>query len=273
MDIVVNQEIGLVPEGAKPISCQCNFYHQLLSSLTEPTHAPPVADLLRRFHGLEGHWVVVSPIHWQATHNDAMIIRAGQTLVLSDAESRLWFDALSAFLASENTHVHYHDAHTWLLQCKDMPHIRAKPVHHVLHQSMMTELKGLDETHFWQRFMTEIQMFFSAHALNEARLGLNSINGLWIWGDGILHEKVDIPIYCDEPLFKLASLLSTQVNDVKTSTRFAKNGLILYSVLSKQDEQRLQTQLQNTATQWYWNNVAYLSKPKRWWSRLIERVY
>ena len=273
MDIVINEEHALAPVGTTPLPHQGHFYHQVLSSIAYPTDFPPVADLLRLYHGLtEGPWVIASPIHWQATHNDAMIVASAATLQLSDDESRRWFDALSAFVASENINLYYHDAHTWLLQCKDRPQIVAQPVHKLLHQSMMLELKRLDETLFWQRLITEIQMFFSAHLLNNSRPGLYPINGVWIWGGGRLPGLVDIPFYCDEPSFKLASLLTTQVIDVNTSRIFAKNGVLLYSSLDAQEHVFLQTKLQKNTVQWYWSNVAYLSKPKSWLSRLMGKI-
>jgi len=144
------------------------------------------AEQLRRYHKLEGRWLIVSPIHWQATHNDAMIIACNETLDLPDAESRLWFAALTEFLVHDKVKLHYHDAYTWLIQFEESPPINAKPVHRLLQQSMMQQLQALDSTLFWSRFITENQMFFSEHSLNKARAGRYPINGVWIWGDGDL---------------------------------------------------------------------------------------
>lgn len=272
MHIVVNEERSLAPVGITPLIHHGNFYHHVLSCLAYPLDSPPVGDLLRRYHGLDGQWLVASPIFWQATHNDAMIVSSGDELNLSEKESRRWFVALAEFVAADNINLHYHDAHTWLLQYDARPLIFAKPVYKMHHQSMMPALKALDKTLFWQRFITENQMFFSGHVLNKARIGLHPINGLWIWGGGQLRERVDTPMYCAGSLAKLASLVSINVNDLETTQRLAKNGVVLLKSLSADELLTLQTRLQKYTTHWYWNNVAYLSKPKSFMSRLMGRL-
>ncbi len=141
------------------------------------------------YHKLDGHWLIASPIHWQATHNDAMIIACNETLDLPDAESRLWFSALAEFLVHDKVQLHYHDAYTWLIQFEESPPINARPVHMLLQQPMMQQLQALDATLFWSRFLTENQMFFSEHSLNKARAGRYPINGVWIWDDGDLNAR------------------------------------------------------------------------------------
>jgi hypothetical protein len=273
IDIVINAELDAAPAGSEPLPHQANFYHNILACLGYSNESPPVADLLRSYHGLEGEWLVVSPIHWQATHNDAMIVASGHDLGLSDSASRLWFAALAEFVALDNIKLHYHDAATWLLQAEGKPQLTAKPVHTLHHQSMMPELKRLDDTLFWQRFITENQMFFSAHALNKTRTELYPINGLWLWGGGQLHKRVKNPLICsDDGLVRLANLLSTHVSAYGHGPSVAQNSVLLLNELSLDEQFALQTQLQKNTVRWYWNNVAYLSKPKSWLSRLIERV-
>ena len=283
MDIVINKEIASPPECALKIPYQANFYHNLLTCLDYPLSGeqakgpkadedlyPPIANLLAQLHDLKGNWLIISPIHWEATHNDAMITAFGSALELSDKESHQWFDALSEFLAPLTYRLFYHDAYTWLLQCDGQPTITAKPIHNLLHQSMMPELKNLDETLFWQRFITETQMFFSTHPLNKARLGVHSINGLWVWGAGPLGAPVQKPLICNEPnLLKLSQLLSTKVISGQFPQNPAKNSVLLLEDLNQPDRILLEEQFQSYTVRWYWNNMAYLTKPKRWWSRII----
>lgn len=263
MDVVINSDINTVPEGSLPIINQGDYYHNILTCLGYPIDFPPVADLLRRYHGLEGDWLIASPIYWQATHNDAMIMASGSALQLSDQESQGWFAALVDFVQPNKVHMHYHDAHTWLIQVKEHPRITAKPVHMLLHQSMTPQLKALDSTLFWQRFITENQMMFSGHPLNKARMDRYPINGLWIWGGGQLQSRSKRPFICnDEQTFKLAALLSTQVSYLQPGESLKKNTVILSSA---NQAEGLQTQLQKYTVRWYWNNVAYINKPQHWW--------
>lgn len=270
MDVVINSDINTEFEGGLPIVNQGDYYHNLLTCLGYPIDAPPVADLLRRYHGLDGDWLIASPIYWQATHNDAMIMASGSELQLSDQESQRWFSVLDEFVRADKTKLHYHDANTWLIQVDEHPEITAKPVHRLLHQSMTDQLKALDPTLFWQRFITENQMMFSQHSLNNSRMDTNPINGLWVWGGGHLNSQLQRLLVCDdEQTFKLAGLLSTQVRYLQPGKKLDKHAVIL----STPDQvARLKIQLQKNTVRWYWNNKAYLTQPQNRWSRLWRTV-
>ena len=201
MDIIINSTTSRVGETVPK-----NYYHNILNCLGYPPNHPPVADLLRRYHKLEGQWLVASPIYWQATHNDAMIMACDDALDLLDDESRRWFVALSKFLVHDKVKLHYHDAYTWLIQFKESPPINTIPVHMLLQQSMMQQLQTLDSTLFWSRFITENQMFFSEHALNKARAGRYPINGVWIWGGGDLKARVTRTMVCGDRTWNLTKI-------------------------------------------------------------------
>ena len=272
MDIVINAEIAERPENGMPISCQGNYYHHILACLGDSNDVPPVADVLRRYHDLDGQWLIVSPVHWQATHNDAMIVATGHELQLSEEESRLWFTALSEFMAFDHIHLHYHDAYTWLLQSDGKPPITARTLHALRHQSMMPEIQTLDSTLFWPRLITETQMLFSSHPLNKSRTEKYQINGVWIWGSTLKHTVRSKPLVChDGRLIKLAKLLSTDVKAYPSLASLSKNSVLLCSEINEDEHALLQTRFQNETVHWYWNNMAYQSKPKSLWSRLRGR--
>jgi hypothetical protein len=132
------------------------------------------AQMLQKQHGLTGVWMIASPVHWEATHNDAMICYAGATLNLSDEASRRLLMMFADFIAEDNIRLHYHDATTWLLQAEGRQAPKALPVSQLLNQSIKPALHALEETPYWLRFMTEAQMFFSAQS--------SIVNGLWVWG-------------------------------------------------------------------------------------------
>ncbi len=245
-----------------------NFYQNILACTGESVPCPPVADLLRRYHHLDGEWLIVSPIYWQATHNDAMIMACNDALALTDEESRRWFTALSEFLVNDPIKLYYHDAYTWLIQIKHAPPIHARPVHELLHQSMMQQLKSLDSSLFWSRFITENQMFFSQHALNKLRSGHNPINGVWVWGQGRLVDKRSHPLYCaDHICYELATLVSTNVNHYTLGESIPNNATLLCQTFDKQHV----TRFEKTRVHWYWNNANYITKPKRWFDRFFGK--
>lgn len=136
-----------------------------------------VADQLRLSHGFEGRWLIVSPIYWQATHHDVVLMACGDELNCSDAQARELFAMFATFVEAEGMQAHYHDQYTWLLRCDHKPLITASSPYALLHQSMSSHIQRLDSTLYWQRFITEVQMLF-AQRMNHS----SKVNGIWIWG-------------------------------------------------------------------------------------------
>jgi len=268
MDVIIDARLEVPPKDSSPLETLGNFYHNLLCCLRYPASYPPVAELLRRYHHLdEGTWLVVSPVYWHATHNDAMIAASGEDLRLGDDEAHLWFTAFAEFVAAENMTLYYHDAVTWLLQADTHPPITANPVHSIMQQSLMPHLRRLDTTFFWQRFITETQMFFSGHPLNKQR-GECPINGVWMWGNGGLQAPASRAIFTDDGLLAVAKLVSTHVSPYQRSNSYSKDSIVLLPDMTADGLHDLQIKLQSFSVHWFWNNLAYASKPRSWLSRL-----
>ena len=267
MDVIINANLPVAPENSQPLIQPGNFYQQILSCLGYVADSPPVADLLRLYHGLEGKWLIASPMYWQATHNDAMIVACGDELELSDETSRSLFAIFAEFIAADTMHAYYHNATTWLLNCDAKPTLTAIPVNSLLQQSLMPQLQKLDPTFFWQRFFTECQMLFNANQYSRNQPD-NPINGLWFWGQGVLDPIELMPLISDDCTVALASILSTNVQVYQPAQRYAKNSVFIFNELPADELQHLQTQLQQFTVRWHWNNLAYTSKPASWLSRI-----
>ncbi len=270
MDIVINSSCPSVPDCEDNAEIMGHFYSHVLTCLGYTKNAPPVADLLRRYHGLIGRWLVISPIYWQATHNDAMIMACYDTLSLSDTESKRWFAALAGFLASDPVKLHYHDAYTWLIQFDNAPLIHADPVHLLFNQSIKKPLQKLDTTLFWSRFITENQMFFSDHILNKERAALYPVNGVWIWREAELDALGTRSIVCaDDKTYALARLLSSQVSRLHPNQALANNTLVLLSDF----DHSLMNHFKNNTVRWVWNNRIYTTKKLSIWTRLFNQLF
>jgi len=273
MDIIVNSILNELPEGSIPIKEYGNFYCNLYASLHDANEYMPIADLLRRYHGLEGEWLVVSLINWQASHNDAMITASFDNLKLSDEESCLWFKEFKEFLALDNINLFYHNKDIWLLQSDALPQITANNVYNMHNQSIMPALHQLDKTLYWQKFITESQMFLSSNILNKGRSAEDVINGVWVWGGGVLPNLVNKKIICnDEESFKMARLLSTNIQ-MLGDLSYSKSNVLLLNKLDSKELNFLYKTLQNHTVNWYWNNIAYRKKTKNLMSRCMELFY
>jgi hypothetical protein len=270
MNIVVNSCIDKTPEGAISIHGQNDYYLNVLSCLDYDKSKPPIADLLRKIHGLEGDWLVVSPIYWQATHNDAMILAAGLGFGLSEEEGRKWFLELQKFVAGEDIKVHYHNPYTWLIQAKNHLTNNSCSLDSLLHKSLMPELEALDDSLYWQRFITESQMFLNNHILNKDKQGQYYINGFWVWGGGSIQSgnKKAIVAYDDEAQNLANILTSDKVCQYLESEKLSSKSVILCS--SADILLSLPRNIIKKEVYWYWNNFAYKIQPKNWFRKLFE---
>ncbi|KTD23453.1 Uncharacterized protein conserved in bacteria [Legionella lansingensis] len=270
MQIVVNGETQ-APAGSKQLASHGGYYPNALTCLGCEATNPPLADVLRLFHQLDGQWLIASPVHWEATHNDAMIVAADADLHLDKEESHLWFARVAEFLKASDIECFYHDACTWLLKLDGKPGITSKSVYSILHQSIMPTLNALDKTLFWQRLLTELQMYLSSCPLNMERENKPTINGLWLWGEGEFYPKTQQTILTDDEVFlNLAGELG-QFERISSFSILEKDNLILIKYPNHIDLSALQQTVQKNKVNWYWNNLGYSQQPRRWWSRLWRK--
>lgn len=265
MHIVINSECSSIPEGVNPLCSEGTALLNLLCCLGYEPADPPLGDLLRKVHQLDGDWLVVSPIYWQASHNDALILAAGKDLELNESETKPWFELFANYFADEGITLHYHDAETWLLQDHKKRTLKAKPVYQLMNKSLMPELAQLDKSLFWQRFVTESQMLFASKPNSFAA------NGVWPWGNAKLTETKATAICTDAAFFPLAKQCSTNVILYNPEVNLKEHEIVLiseYSMLSQQHQE----ELTKRPVRWYWNNTAYSSHCDNWFTRLWRKL-
>lgn len=260
MVVVINGELKAIPEGSTPLAAQQDYLLNLLMITGHDPDNLPLGDLLRSCHNLEGEWLVASPVYWEATHNDAMIVGLGNDLQLSDKESRAWFAETARFL-QEDAELFYHDAHTWLMRKTTQPPLHSPPAAKMHNVSMMPALQAMDSGFYWQRLLTELQMFLSAHPLNQQRTDKCPINGLWISGGGHVNFNADKPVFTDD-----SSLLKTfpqQFHALDQNFKPHKNSIVLI-----RDPEHMPQFPANLTTDWFWNNTAWKIPKTPIWTRL-----
>lgn len=265
MNVVINSVCAAVPSDVTLLTSEGHMALNLLVCLGYDPVKPPLGDLLRKMNQLEGNWVVLSPIHWQATHNDAMIIAAGTDLQLSEQESRHWFKLLSDYLHDDNMTLHYHDEHTWLLEVTNKPHLNAPSINRVINQSLMPVLAQLDSSMYWQKFFTECQMFFASQP------DATTVNGVWSWGSGTLSDNKSVSICAEEQYESLARICSNDVIPYSHSVQPGDYQILLlneFATLSSQHQHEL---LQRPA-KWYWNDSAYTTTRLNWFTRIWRKL-
>lgn len=264
MMVVIDKECSSVPQGCKSLAAQATAPLNFLTAIGCDPVTPPLADLLKSYHGLDGQWAVVSPIHWQASHNDALIVAAGKDLAATKEEFSARFELLRDYLTQDAMHLHQHADDLWLLRIDNKPTLKAKPVYQILHRSLMPELAELDNTHYWQKLFTESQMVFASHPEKSV------INGVWIWGSGSLHVKNNSKICAQEPFYSLIKTCFPQAILYQDSVDLKSIDLLLLDDLACLSSVH-QQQTQQGSHSWYWNNCAY--RQGNWISRLWRKIF
>ncbi|WP_131783399.1 hypothetical protein [Legionella gresilensis] len=267
MDVILNDNnFSTAPQNSKPLITQGNFELNFLTTLGYESSQPPLGDLLRQYYNLEGEWLVASPISWQASHNDAFIVAANNDLELSDEESHAWFKEVEQFLIEENFSMYYHSPNIWLIKVTNKPPLNSQPVHLIMHKSLMPFLEEMDNTFYWQRIFTELQMFLSNHNYNQQRLNKPTVNGLWFYGRGqfVLNSKKII--MTNDTQLRLA--FSQQIKQLELNRPIDNKSILLLKNTNHRDIKQVTELLKNRPVNWFWNNTAYRTVKKYWWDKL-----
>lgn len=89
----------------------------------------------------------------------------------------------------------------WYLRSHQSPRIHTQPLSEILGRDVTGKLPtGADAPH-WHRLLTECQMLFYTHPVNQTRA--QSINSLWLWGGGALPATpttAPFTLYADDVL-------------------------------------------------------------------------
>ncbi len=227
----------------------------LLKAFGYTDEALPVASLLARYHNLSGEWTVLSPIYWEATHNDALMSSVGTA-------SRALFETLQAFVAEDGVKLYYHDASTWLLACDEHVLPKTKPLHTVFKHSMRPLLQDLEQEPFWLRLITEAQMFLSTQS--------DAVNGVWLWGTGACHTPHHKPlVVCeDEAWCRAGDLLSTTVSLYQPEMKLPKNAACFMPKYTTDLLEQLESKFEKQNVHWFFNDTDFVTKPKKFWAKL-----
>jgi hypothetical protein len=176
-----------------------SFFQNIINVITPKSTASTVA-LIAKYHGLEGRWIGLTPVHWEASHNDSMISAFGAELHLNDAKGKLYFEQCTSFLADDGEEFFYHSPSLWLMKISNKPLLNSPLPHKCKHASLMPLLNDWDSSLYWARLFTEIQMFFAASTFQSNEDATATINGLWFWGDSPLQKSTRTLISDDQAL-------------------------------------------------------------------------
>jgi hypothetical protein len=274
MDIIINdtqkKSFDNVESSYSPIE---PFYRNILLSILGSSESIPLANLLRSIYKRHGEWFIFTPIHWDVTHNDAMLTAFGKELGLSTTDSEDYMQQIYNFLKEDIEEILFHSPDIWLVKMRNAPKLYSPAPDDSCHHSLFPIISKMDDTHYWQRVFTEIQMFIASTQFTASSPRKDTCNGVWIWGHGAMPYRNTTLWYRDEALFSVLSEMGDAVflEDSKADT--VREGDIV--ILSQWDENLkalLQPSLKRYESQWYWNDMREVKPPNSLLRRLWRKV-
>jgi hypothetical protein len=257
--IIINAEkVEALPALYQPAPMGYSPWLQLMQCLGFTATNPPLADFLRQAYGLPGRWIICEPVYWEAGHNDAILLADARMLALSDETALPLFTAVAEFLAEDGLSLHYHSAHTWLIRVDDKPRLNSLPTQLMLNRPLLALIKELDPSLYWQRLMTELQMFLQAYGK-----GALAVNGFWFYGYDDFYFPPKQAIFSNDAL--LLKAFPQQIKALDVERGFAKNDIVFINPYESHLEGLIQTKTRKNKSYWYWNNVQYSVMGRRWW--------
>lgn len=173
---------------------------QLFQVPCPPDQDLPVAALTRLADGGTPDrkwWLRADPVHLRADLNDVVLFD-GRMLDISAAEADDLVAEFNAHTASggEVMRLESLSPQRWYLQADSDPGLRTTPLAEVIGHDINAHLPSGNNRKRWNALLTEIQMLFHASEVNAEREWDDqhmSINGIWLWGGGVLPEQIHPP--------------------------------------------------------------------------------
>lgn len=215
-----------------------------------------VAQFLAHQHGLaKGNWHIASPIHWEATHNDAMIVLDGQAGV-DENELIHFFQVFQGFVERDDLPIEKLSSGVWLFDAKNLLECTLPSLNSVMHRSLHEYLLMMPNE--WRTWFTEVQMLFHCATANKA----TTINGVWPWGGG--EFKLTTPIY------QLGDFPGIEAKNWSSEMKLPHTGVLLISEQHAKEFEEIFNKkfINRVPVTWWWNNKTYQTKPKTIWKHL-----
>lgn len=181
----------------------------------------PVAAITRLADGGEPNhdwWLCADPVHLRADMHGGVFLADARVLAIEPDEAAGLVAAFNQTFAADGLWLEALHPERWYLRLSADPGIRTQPLHTVAGRNINALLPSGPNASRWHMLLTEIQMLFHGHPLNQAREARNQplLNGIWCWGGGVLPASAQAPsagVYAHDPLVRgLARLSETALN-------------------------------------------------------------
>lgn len=168
--------------------------------------SPPVAALTRLADGgnPDDHWWLrADPVHLQADLHRVRLTEA-RSLVITPDQAHALGTSFNETFATDGLRLETPHPQRWYLRVNRPPALETTPLPAVIGRNITPFLPEGHDRRYWRTLLTECQMLFHEHPVNQAReqTGLAPINGIWLWGGGKVPTmtRPEFALYANDPL-------------------------------------------------------------------------
>jgi hypothetical protein len=146
-------------------------------------------------------WGLLTPAHWHlGTDQVSLADPAG--LMLDEAASRAFHDAVRELFTSEGHALHYGAATRWYIAHESLAGLATASLDRVVGRNVDAWLGSDPAARRLRRLQSEVQMLLYTHPLNDSReaRGLLPVNSFWLSGCGVAQAETGPSPTIDERL-------------------------------------------------------------------------
>lgn len=187
---------------------------ELLANAYSLATPPPVAavSLAAEEGRHEGNWLRADPVHLRVGQ-DAVSLYHSAVLDVTRDEANALVAELQALFSGDGLEFRAPVPERWYVRVPEGELPATTPLDEALGRNIFGLLPQGKGRINWRSAITEAQMVFSGHTVNERReaQGLPAINSVWFWGGGVLPESLPKPyalIYADDPFARGLAIIS-----------------------------------------------------------------
>lgn len=174
--------VSTAPVLVEAIQCQ------LYGFAAVPDADLPIAALTRLADGGdsdEGWWWRADPVHFHADLHGVMLSDA-RSLAIQPSEAEALAAAFNHTFAADGLRLDALRPERWYLRLASEPAVQTHSLAAAAGRDIRALLPYGPDKAYWHKLLTEVQMLFHTHPVNQRREHHNQplISGIWLWGGG-----------------------------------------------------------------------------------------
>ena len=149
----------------------------------------PLAPLCAAAEGLDakGYWLRLDPVHLEVGMG-GLLMRSPDNLNLTLTEAHALIADINRHWQHERLSLQAVSPTRWYLRSDEAPNLRTTPIDQMIGEYLTPGLPRGADARLYLKLINDVQMLMHTHPVNLARelAGQLAINGLWLWGGGVL---------------------------------------------------------------------------------------